>query len=111
MGLSLEDSLRTAANLAAMGMDAVEVSGGLPFLFRNSPVRLRIDAPEKEAYFRRAGSAFKEKVRAPIILVGGAEVAENNVRHSGWAAGPTIWPWPDLSSANRIWWNAGEAET
>jgi 2,4-dienoyl-CoA reductase-like NADH-dependent reductase (Old Yellow Enzyme family) len=75
-GLNLEDSLRVAVNLASMGLDAVEVSGGLPFLVRHSPVRLRIDTPEKEGYFRKAAAAFKEKVRIPVILVGGLRSPE-----------------------------------
>ena len=75
-GFDPEDFLRAVTNLDAMGIDAVEVSGGLPFLGRYSPVRLRIDSPEKEAYFRKAAAAAKARVRTPIILVGGLRTPE-----------------------------------
>jgi 2,4-dienoyl-CoA reductase-like NADH-dependent reductase (Old Yellow Enzyme family) len=70
-GLTLEDSLWVADRLAQMGLDGVEVSGGLGWNKEGNPARVQIDAPEKEAYFRSAGRAFKSRLNIPIILVGG----------------------------------------
>lgn len=70
-GLELNESLEAARNLDAMGIDAIEVSGGLPYSGVLNPIRAGIDAPEKEAYFRLAAQSFKAAVKAPVILVGG----------------------------------------
>jgi 2,4-dienoyl-CoA reductase-like NADH-dependent reductase (Old Yellow Enzyme family) len=69
-GLELEDSLKAAAELEAMGLDGVEVSGGVPF-GDYSPSRTEVDAEEKEAYHRRASSVYKEKLSIPTAVVGG----------------------------------------
>ncbi len=68
-GLSLEDSIRVGQMLQAAGIDAIELSGGL----LNNPNLLaeNIRTEAQEAYFRQEASAFKEKVRVPLILVGG----------------------------------------
>ncbi|MBF0530204.1 MAG: NADH:flavin oxidoreductase, partial [Deltaproteobacteria bacterium] len=70
-GLELEDSVKAAQNLTEMGLNAVEVSGGLPWSGAFVPSRAPIDTPEKEAYFRLPAMALKEKIKAPVILVGG----------------------------------------
>ena len=70
-GILLEDSVVVARNLAEMGLDCIEVSGGGHWSGRLAPSRTKIDQPEKEAYFRGQASVFKEKVHAPIMLVGG----------------------------------------
>jgi 2,4-dienoyl-CoA reductase-like NADH-dependent reductase (Old Yellow Enzyme family) len=79
-GLSLEDSLKVGAMLDAGGIDAIELSGGTLLSGHLSPSRAKISSEEKEAYFKEAATAFKEKVTVPLILVGGVrsfQVAEN----------------------------------
>jgi 2,4-dienoyl-CoA reductase-like NADH-dependent reductase (Old Yellow Enzyme family) len=70
-GLSLEDSLIAAERLAAAGLDAIELSGGLPTGGKLSPIRPGILAEDQEAYFREEAHAFKKQLRIPLILVGG----------------------------------------
>ncbi|MEN2986199.1 MAG: NADH:flavin oxidoreductase [Thermodesulfovibrionaceae bacterium] len=71
-GLTLEESLRIAKRLESLGIDAIEISGGIveskPEL---RPVRVGIDSPDKEAYFREFSREFKKNLKTPIILVGG----------------------------------------
>jgi 2,4-dienoyl-CoA reductase-like NADH-dependent reductase (Old Yellow Enzyme family) len=70
-GLSEEDSLQAAFLLQEAGIDAVEVSGGTGVSGDLMPSRTKINAEEKEAYFRGAAKRFKDKLRIPVILVGG----------------------------------------
>ena len=68
-GLSLEDALQVSLMLEKGGIDAIEISGGL----LNNPKALRDDikSEEDEAYFQNEARAFKEKIKVPLILVGG----------------------------------------
>lgn len=70
-GLETADALRAALLMEKAGADALELSGGVITGGKLSPSRTRIDAPEKEAYFRREARAFREVLKIPIILVGG----------------------------------------
>jgi 2,4-dienoyl-CoA reductase-like NADH-dependent reductase (Old Yellow Enzyme family) len=70
-GLTLTDSLQAARLLADAGIDAIELSGGSVASGKLSPSRVGIDSEEKEAYFREEARAFKERIRVPLILVGG----------------------------------------
>jgi 2,4-dienoyl-CoA reductase-like NADH-dependent reductase (Old Yellow Enzyme family) len=71
-GLELEDSLKATLDLAAMGLDAVETSGGCKWsLDKKYPARLDLKSREDEAYFREDAAVFKEKLRIPVMLVGG----------------------------------------
>jgi 2,4-dienoyl-CoA reductase-like NADH-dependent reductase (Old Yellow Enzyme family) len=79
-GITIEESLDLARELAARGLDAVEVSGGRAGSDRYRPSWKGISDPSKEAYFRRAARRFKEELDIPVILVGGIksyEVAED----------------------------------
>jgi 2,4-dienoyl-CoA reductase-like NADH-dependent reductase (Old Yellow Enzyme family) len=69
-GLTLEQSARVAALLAEMGLDGVEVSGGIG---GKSVVNTRkgIRAPEDEAYFRPFAQKARTATDLPIALVGG----------------------------------------
>lgn len=72
-GLELEDSASIILGLEMIGLDAVEISGGL---LTNSPskssVRVgRFDTPAKEAWYREAARVVRERTSLPIILVGG----------------------------------------
>ncbi|GAB6182582.1 oxidoreductase [Thermodesulfovibrio hydrogeniphilus] len=71
-GLTVEESLRIAKRLENLGIDAIEVSGGIvESKPEERPVRPKIDSPEKEAYFREYSRKFKENLKVPIMLVGG----------------------------------------
>ncbi len=70
-GLSFDESVRVAEMLDDAGIDAIEVSGGTPASGERNAARLGILSPEKEAYHREFASAMKEKVKVPVILVGG----------------------------------------
>ena len=68
-GLTLEDSLQVGMMLEEEGIDAIELSGGL----LNNPniMQSKIDTEAVEAYFQNEARAFKEKIKVPLILVGG----------------------------------------
>ena len=70
-GLELEDSVAAAGLLAEAGMDAIELSGGTIASGKLSPSRAGINKEEKEAYFKQAAAAYKQKINIPVILVGG----------------------------------------
>ncbi|RJO65174.1 MAG: NADH:flavin oxidoreductase [Myxococcales bacterium] len=78
-GLVLDDAVAAARLFAQAGLDHIEVSGGTPAAGANGAVRRGVDAPEKEAYFRRHAAAIKRAVPVPVGLVGGIrsfEIAE-----------------------------------
>ncbi len=81
-GLLIEDSVYAAQQLEAEGIDAIEVSGGTPASGAHSPARIKIDAPEKEAYHISFAKRIKQDVKCPIMVVGGLRsynVAENTL--------------------------------
>ncbi len=69
-GLKVEEAVRIAQRLQEMGLDAVEVSGGMYESTRKA-AQPDITSPEDEAYFRSFGKAFKSKLKIPVMLVGG----------------------------------------
>ncbi len=75
-GLTVEDMLRTVAMLEEAGIDAVEMSGGTFLSGKNNPHRGRPASGEPEAYYETAARRYKEKVRVPLILVGGIRTLE-----------------------------------
>jgi 2,4-dienoyl-CoA reductase-like NADH-dependent reductase (Old Yellow Enzyme family) len=71
-GLILEESIRIAKKLENLGIDAIEVSGGIvESKPEERPVRATIDSKEKEAYFREFSREFKKNLNIPIMVVGG----------------------------------------
>jgi 2,4-dienoyl-CoA reductase-like NADH-dependent reductase (Old Yellow Enzyme family) len=70
-GLSIEEGAEIAKRLAAIGTDAIEISGGI--LTQNSAATCRnIVSREQEAYFLPYAKAVRSKVsKLPLILVGG----------------------------------------
>lgn len=69
-GIKSDESLRQVKRLDPLGLDAVEISGGM----RESPIktiRPDIREPEDEAYFKDAGKLFRENLSMPVILTGG----------------------------------------
>ncbi len=70
-GLMPEDFIQVGKMLADAGIDAIEVSGGLPVSAKTRPSQLGINKEEKEAYFQKEARALKKQTAVAIILVGG----------------------------------------
>jgi 2,4-dienoyl-CoA reductase-like NADH-dependent reductase (Old Yellow Enzyme family) len=71
-GLSMEEMLEVAAMLESAGIDAIELSGGTRYSGGYIPVRPgRLDAENMEVYYLKAAGKFKERVKVPLMLVGG----------------------------------------
>ncbi|MDY6904167.1 MAG: NADH:flavin oxidoreductase [Thermodesulfobacteriota bacterium] len=70
-GLVVGDSVQVAQQLSDVGIDAIELSGGVLTSPKLSPSRVKIDSEEKEAYFKAEAARFKSAVDVPLILVGG----------------------------------------
>jgi len=60
-GLLLEDSLQVGCMLADQGIDAIEISGGLPASGELGPIRKGIIQEDREAYFKDEARKFKRK--------------------------------------------------
>jgi 2,4-dienoyl-CoA reductase-like NADH-dependent reductase (Old Yellow Enzyme family) len=69
-GLSSEDGAGIVAALAGMGIDAVEISGGIGGE-KNLNVRKGIRSEAKEAYFLSLARDARPRTELPILLVGG----------------------------------------
>ena len=70
-GLFSEEGAIIVAALAGMGIDAVEISGGLGGENKNLNVRKGIQTEEKEAYFLPLAREARRHTELPILLVGG----------------------------------------
>ena len=70
-GQTLADFLRLSSHLAQIGIDAIEVSGGILVNAESTPIRTGITSAEQEAYFAPAATALAEEVPVPVISVGG----------------------------------------
>lgn len=68
--LSLDDVIYTARLMEALGVAAIEVSGGIREV-KGSMSRPNITRPGQEAYFSDAARSIKSAVSIPVILVGG----------------------------------------
>ncbi len=69
-GLTAEEGVQVAAALEGMGLDAVEISGGVGG-GGDLSTRKGISSKAKEAYFRPLAQQARPVTRLPIILVGG----------------------------------------
>ncbi len=81
-GLTLEGALVVAQMLSEAGIDAIEVSSGTPASGADNPARMKINAPEKEAYNLELAIAVQKKTKCTIMAVGGFrsfEVAEKAI--------------------------------
>jgi 2,4-dienoyl-CoA reductase-like NADH-dependent reductase (Old Yellow Enzyme family) len=82
-GLSAEEAIKVAAALDSAGIDAIELSGGTHLSGKFIPSRIgKSGSPDGEVYYEKEAVNYKEKVRAPLMLVGGIrsfEVAERLV--------------------------------
>ena len=83
-GLTVEEMLEVASILESPCIDAIELSGGTMYSGDYVPVRPgRLDTENMEVYYLKAARKFKERVRVPLMLVGGIRsyaVAERIVR-------------------------------
>ncbi|MBF0553009.1 MAG: NADH:flavin oxidoreductase [Nitrospirae bacterium] len=92
-GLRPDESLRIAQRLETLGIDAVEVSGGM-YESNLRPARTKILHPEDEAYFKEPAALFKMSLNIPVILVGG-------IRTRGIAEEMLVKGYADLISMSR----------
>jgi 2,4-dienoyl-CoA reductase-like NADH-dependent reductase (Old Yellow Enzyme family) len=69
-GLTLADALAFGRGLRERGIDAIEVSGGVPAAGRLGPARV-LREPSDQGYFFPNAQAFKAVVDCPVIAVGG----------------------------------------
>jgi len=82
-GLVVDDAVQVACMLEDKGIDAVEVSGGIPISKNVGSIRTGITSEDREAYFQDEARACKQRLSVPLILVGGIrsfEVAERLVK-------------------------------
>lgn len=70
-GATFEDCRYLCRELAARGIDAIEVSCGTFASGKLGPCRTRIDAPEKEAYNAEHAAELADELDVPILVVGG----------------------------------------
>lgn len=78
-GLTPGESLRIAKRLEELGIDAIEISGGM-YESGSKTAQPNILNKDQEAYFREYSRFFKQELNVPIILVGGIrskDVAED----------------------------------
>lgn len=71
-GMTREEGAQVGVMLQELGIDALEISGGVG---ANS-TRMRIRRAEQEAYFREEIALFREKLSIPLIMVGGMRSTE-----------------------------------
>jgi 2,4-dienoyl-CoA reductase-like NADH-dependent reductase (Old Yellow Enzyme family) len=72
-GLNVDDMLQVSAMLEKAGIDAIEMSGGTMdpegrFSFARTEATRSED---NEVYYRDAATLFKERIKVPLMLVGG----------------------------------------
>ena len=83
-GLTVEEMVEVAAMLQNKGIDAIELSGSAHHSGKYMPLRTgNLELPENEVYYGYEASRYKEKIRVPLMLVGGIrsyQVAEKIVR-------------------------------
>jgi 2,4-dienoyl-CoA reductase-like NADH-dependent reductase (Old Yellow Enzyme family) len=84
-GFHEKDAVFVAKRLDNMGIDAIEMSGGLPASGNLGPAREKIRKESDEAYFLPLAKKIKKQVSAPIILVGGVRSlpAVNHILEAG----------------------------
>jgi len=70
-GLDIRDAVHAARLLDKEKIDAIEVSGGTSASGESTPVRTKIDSPEKEAYNLALAREIKKAVSCPVMTVGG----------------------------------------
>jgi len=75
-GLTADEGVYAATQIAAAGIDMIEVSGGSGDSGRLGPARA-VKEPDDEGYFRRNALAVKRAVPIPVAIVGGIRRLEH----------------------------------
>jgi len=71
-GLTADEAIQVAVALDSSGIDAIELSGGTSFSGKLNPVRSgKLSTQGEEVFYRVEAGRYKEKVGAPLMLVGG----------------------------------------
>lgn len=71
-GFTVDEMVRTAEKLVSAGVDAIEMSGGTFSSGKKIASRPgKAESGEPEAYYEAAARRYKEKIEAPLMLVGG----------------------------------------
>ncbi len=80
-GFTVEEMVQTAIMLEENDVDVIEMSGGTLISGKNVPFRPGKAGPaEPEVYYEGAARQYKEKVQAPLVLVGGIRTFETAER-------------------------------
>ncbi len=85
-GLLLKDAVHVSRLLDQEKIDAIEVSGGTSASGEQTPVRIKIDTPDREAYNLALAREIKKAVQCPVLAVGGfrsLEVIKKAVTEDG----------------------------
>lgn len=71
-GFTVEECAEVCRELESRGLDAAELSGGIPEAgMASGPVRTVDPAPGAPAYYENAARAIRGGIRMPLLLVGG----------------------------------------
>ena len=71
-GFSVEDMLQVCTYLEKVGVDAIEISGGTIAALVTGDINNSFSpATRNPVYYREAAEIYKEKIKVPLILVGG----------------------------------------
>jgi len=71
-GLTADEAIQVAVALDSSGIDAIELSGGTSFSGKLNPVRSgKLSTQGEEVFYKMEARRYKEKVGAPLMLVGG----------------------------------------
>jgi|MudIll2142460700_1097286.scaffolds.fasta_scaffold108000_2 2,4-dienoyl-CoA reductase-like NADH-dependent reductase (Old Yellow Enzyme family) len=70
-GLDMGDAVHAAMLLDREKIDAIEVSGGTSASGNKGPVRIKVDAPEREAYNLGLAREIRKAVSCQLMSVGG----------------------------------------
>ncbi len=77
-GFTADESLEVCAMLEKAGVDAIEMSGGTVYASgKFSCMRTGVaKSTDKESYYREVAARYKQKIRIPLLLVGGIRSLE-----------------------------------
>ncbi|MEA2040733.1 MAG: NADH:flavin oxidoreductase [Thermodesulfobacteriota bacterium] len=83
-GFTVSDMVQVAEMLEDSGIDAIELSGGTAHSGKFWSIRKGKASPKNEVYYKDAAKKYKQKIRVPLMLVGGIrsyEVAEDLIKN------------------------------
>jgi 2,4-dienoyl-CoA reductase-like NADH-dependent reductase (Old Yellow Enzyme family) len=76
-GFCIEDMLQVSKMLEKASVDAIEISGGTIAALLSGDINNSFSpVTETQVYYREAAKKFKEKIKIPLILVGGIRTFE-----------------------------------